>query len=156
MIQKLNIRRSLKVLSALFFAVLLVSAISPCENNKDIERPSSTTESVVGIIETEEQFNETIESSGDRLLMFELYADWCAPCKKLSLILEEIVKKNRDKVTAFKINIDENRTLIDSLQMTGIPLVLFFKNKKKLHSIVGLHPKDDYVKAIKQFSRTSL
>jgi thioredoxin len=80
--------------------------------------------------------------------MFDLYADWCAPCKILSPMLEEIAKENKDKVTVYKINIDKNPGIAAALNVTGIPFVILVKNKQVVNAFTGVQSKDTYVRAI--------
>ena len=137
----------------LYLAVLLLFIVSSCGEGNVGRAPIAGKKSVIPLIKNEKQFAQIVESSGDRLLMFDLYADWCAPCKQLAPILEEIVKENSDRVTAYKVDVDENKAIAASFRMTGIPFVVFVKNKTVRHSFLGLHPKKTYVKAIKTFSK---
>jgi len=82
------------------------------------------------------------------LLMFDLYADWCMPCRILSPMLEEIAKENKDKVTVYKINVDKNPQIAGGLGVTGIPYVVFVKSKTGVHAITGVQTKAAYVRAI--------
>ena len=134
-------------------ATLLLFAVSTCGNSQTSETDSATGKTVVGAIQNEKEFKTIIESSGERLLVFDFYADWCAPCKQLSPLLEEIAKENRDKASFYKINIDEQKLLAQSFRVTGIPLVVFVINKTAVHTLPGLRSKDTYVKLINHFSR---
>lgn len=87
--------------------------------------------------------------------MFEMYADWCAPCRELAPVIEEIARENADRVTVYKINTEENKALAASLRISGLPFVLFMKNKEVMHSMLGLYPKDAYVRVIEHFSKVS-
>lgn len=54
-------------------------------------------------INSVEEFSKILESSGDRLLVFDLYADWCMPCKILSPILEKISKEKKSRPIFIKL-----------------------------------------------------
>jgi len=99
-----------------------------------------------------EQFNKIIQTSGEHLLMFDFYADWCPPCQKLEPILEKIAKEKSEMVTVYKIDIDRNRALANSFHVGGIPHVVLFKNKKTVFTLSGLYPKNMYIKLVEQFS----
>jgi len=123
-----------------------------CGNDTGNQPQASAKESVIGSINSLEQFNKIMETSKERLLVLDFYADWCPPCKDLFLILEKIGKENRDIVTIYKINIDRHSELASSFRVTGIPHVAFVKNKENVLSLTGLYPKNMYLKVIQQYS----
>jgi len=131
-----------------FFFLIIVS----CGNNTGNQPQDSAKDSVIGSINSLEQFNKIMETSKERLLVLDFYADWCPPCKELFPILEKIGKENRDIVTIYKINIDRHSELANSFRVTGIPHVAFVKNKEKVLSLTGLYPKSMYLKVIRQYS----
>ncbi|MGB6010262.1 MAG: thioredoxin domain-containing protein [Desulfobacterales bacterium] len=123
-----------------------------CGNNTDDPSQTSAKDSVIGSINSLEQFNKIMETSEERLLILDFYADWCPPCKELFPVLEKIGKENRDSVTIYKINIDRHSELANSFRVTGIPHVAFVKNKENVLSLTGLYPKNMYLKVIQQYS----
>jgi len=123
-----------------------------CESRPDKNAQTPATDSAIVAIESADQFNEIWEKSGERLLMFEFYADWCSPCKELEPVLEKIARDNRDKVTVYKINTDRNSELLYSFRVSGIPHIIFVKNKESVYSLSGLYPKNMYLRIIDQFA----
>jgi thioredoxin 1 len=97
-------------------------------------------------IESVETF-ETVLKQENKLLIFDMYADWCRPCKMLDPILTEISNENK-KVQFYRINIEKQREIAAAFGVRSIPLVLFFKNGKFLDGLLGLHSKETYLKAI--------
>ena len=139
---------------ALFKTIILSFLLifpSCAEKNKSSNKENST--AFVRTIQSPDELNKILESSGDRLLMFDLYADWCSPCKILSPMLEEIAKENKDKVSVYKINIDKNPGIASALGVSGIPFVLLVKNKNAVHAFTGVQPKETYVRAVNLFSQ---
>ena len=145
-----NLKRLLPFILALF-----LSANASCWNDTATRGDSGKTKKRVGVVKDHEQFQSIVDSSEDRLLVFDFYADWCPPCKKLSPMLEKIAKENSDKATFYKINIDDNKFLASLFRVTGIPYVVFVLNKTTVHAIPGLRSKKSYVKIINQFSKTT-
>lgn len=144
----------LRTLSILSGIAILFLGITSCENNSGKQPQARVAESVVRTIANESEFKKIIETSGDHLLMFEFYADWCSPCIQLAPVLETIAKENRNRVTIYKINIDKNKDLASSFRVRGIPHITFIKNKENVLSLTGLYPKKMYLKAIQRFSGT--
>ena len=94
------------------------------------------------IIDVDElQFNEkVIEGSKEKLIIVDFWAPWCGPCKQLTPVLEEIIKKIPEKITLVKINIDENQQLAAQLRIQSIPAVFAFKDKQIVDAFQGVLP----------------
>ena len=152
---KANINFRPAILFRLFIVVIVGFYILSCQDYSSGKDRAAEAESIVGSVKNEAQFVDIIETSKERLLMFEMYADWCAPCRVLAPVIEEVARENSDRVTVYKINTEENKALAASLRVPGLPFVLFMKNKEALHSMLGLYPKDEYVRAIEHFSKVS-
>ena len=141
------VRFFIRVVTVFSFLVMV-----SCGNNTDNQLQDSAKDSVIGSINSLEQFNKIMETSKERLLILDFYADWCPPCKELFPVLEKIGKENRNIVTIYKINIDRHSELANSFRVTGIPHVAFVKNKENVLSLTGLYPKNMYLKVIQQYS----
>jgi len=141
------VRFFIRVVTVFSFLVMV-----SCGNNTDNQPQDSAKDSVIGSINSLEQFNKIMETSKERLLILDFYADWCPPCKELFPVLEKIGKENSNIVTIYKINIDRHSELANSFRVTGIPHVAFVKNKENVLSLTGLYPKKMYLKVIQQYS----
>lgn len=69
--------------------------------------------------------NEVILSDLPTLVQFS--AEWCAPCKSMTPIVENIKKKVEDKATVLKIDVDENKDLTDQFRIQTVPTFIIFK-----------------------------
>lgn len=115
-----------------------------------LAKPAETQKktSHVKVIESTEHFASIVNKSGDRLLMFDLYADWCMPCRILSPMLEKIAADMKNSVSVYKINIDKHPELASFFQVNGIPLVVLVKEKKAVQALMGVQPEATYRRAI--------
>jgi len=71
-------------------------------------------------------FNQIINEKEPVLVDF--YADWCQPCKMVTLILKEVKKELGEKVKIIKINVDKNPAISAKYGIRGIPTLMLFKN----------------------------
>jgi len=134
-------------------AAVSILSIAQCGSaEKTPSKPAGEVSSAVVTITSEDQFRRIIETSGDRLLVFDLYADWCMPCRILSPILESIAAENRERVSVYKINIDKNPSIAAAFGVQGIPYVVFAKNRTAVHALMGVQPKAAYVRVIDMFA----
>jgi thioredoxin len=134
------------------FATFCFFMLFSCESRPDKNAKTPATESAIIAIDNADQFKKIWEKSGEHLLMFEFFADWCSPCKELEPVLEKIARENRGKVTVYKINTDRNSELLYSFRVSGIPHVIFVKNKESVYSLTGLYPQNMYMRIIDQFA----
>lgn len=101
---------------------------------------------------TLEVTDENLKSvlTNNELTVLDFWAEWCAPCRILAPIIDEISDELKDNTTLTigKVNVDENS---DSALMYGIrsiPAVLFIKNGKVVDKFVGLHTKAQILEKI--------
>ena len=144
---------SLKLLWVITVSIIFIYILPSSLCAEDKKAAKQTIKSyTIKVINSVDELNKVLESSGERLLMFDLYADWCMPCKILSPMLETIARENSQKVIVYKINVEKNPDIANTLQVAGLPFVLFVKNKQAVHALTGLNPKETYVRAINIFS----
>ncbi len=94
---------------------------------------------------TTADFKEKIKEGN---VLVDFYADWCAPCRMIGPVLEQVAKEN-DDILVVKVNVDENQALAVEYGVRGIPSLLLFKDGKQVASRAGFMPKDALVDWIK-------
>jgi thioredoxin 1 len=75
------------------------------------------------------------------VLMVDFWAEWCAPCRAIAPMLEELARDSAGKVTLAKVNIDDHPALAARYAIRSIPTVLFVRGGKVLDQVVGAVPK---------------
>ena len=96
---------------------------------------------------TDASFSADVLKS-DQLCLVDFWAEWCGPCRLLGPTIEQIAEEMGGKVKVFKMNVDDNPNTPTQYQIRGIPTVILFKGGQVAQQMVGLQPKDAYVKAI--------
>ena len=74
----------------------------------------------------------------DKLVVMDFWASWCGPCMMLKPIFEEL-SGELPQVKFCKLDVDEERELAIEYGIESIPTLLFFKNGKVVHKLIGLH-----------------
>ena len=89
----------------------------------------------------QDQFVEqVVEKSKTTPVIVDFWAPWCGPCKQLTPILENLVKKKNGKVILAKINVDENQGIAAQLNIQSIPTVYGFVDGKPVDAFQGAQP----------------
>ena len=73
----------------------------------------------------------------DKPVLVDFWAEWCAPCKAIAPMLEEIASARDDELVIAKMNIDENPNTPQEYKIRGIPTLLLFKGGKRIAISVG-------------------
>src|SRR5271166_670920 len=65
---------------------------------------------------------EVVEASRSLPVLVDFWATWCGPCKQLTPTLEKVVRSAGGRVKMVKIDIDQNRSLVQQLAQLGLPM----------------------------------
>jgi thioredoxin 1 len=75
------------------------------------------------------------------LMVVDCWAEWCAPCKMVAPVIEELASDYKGKITFGKLNVDFNRIVPSRFGVSSIPTLLIFKNGQLVDQKVGALPK---------------
>lgn len=98
------------------------------------------------LILTKENFKAEVEDHSG-LVVIDLYADWCGPCRMLAPVLAELEGEYSD-VKFCKINVDDQPELAKMFNVTSIPMVAFVKDNVFADVSVGFVPKENLKKLL--------
>lgn len=85
---------------------------------------------------------------GNTLVLVDFWATWCAPCRMLAPVIEQLAEKYNGKVTVAKVDIDEQQELAMDFAVQSIPTVILFKNGQPVGTLVGVRPSAAYEELI--------
>ena len=91
--------------------------------------------------------------NSNKLVLVDFYAVWCGPCKMLKPVLHQVEKKYSDKMEVFAIDVDENPTVANTMNVQGIPMLVLYKQGKEVWRTVGLTDENTITDKVKEFSK---
>jgi len=95
----------------------------------------------------EQNFDEKVLQSEVPVLV-DFSAEWCAPCKIMGPILDEVAKEMEGKCHVATINVDEAQILAGKYNIMAIPNMMIFKNGKVAEQITGAMAKEQLLAKI--------
>ena len=94
-------------------------------------------------------FEETISNAKTPVLI-DFWATWCAPCRRVAPIVEEIASDYGDKLLVAKVDIDANQQITLKHGIQSIPTLMIFKDGELKERLVGAQPKQTLVDTIER------
>lgn len=91
------------------------------------------------------------EYQGELPCIIDFYADWCAPCKMVAPILEELAKEYKGKIKIYKVDTEAEQELAAVFGIMSIPTILFIAPGKQPQGIRGAIPKSEFERLIKEW-----
>ena len=85
---------------------------------------------------TDTTFEEEVIKSEAPVLV-DFWADWCAPCKMIAPIVEELAEEFDGKVKFAKMDVDSNPHTPTQYGIRGIPTLLIFSGGQPVDQVVG-------------------
>lgn len=89
---------------------------------------------------TDDTFEDVVIGSEVPVLV-DFWADWCAPCKIIAPIVEELAGEYDGKVKFAKLDVDSNPRIATQYGIRGIPTLLIFSGGSPVDQVVGAVPK---------------
>lgn len=98
---------------------------------------------------TDQNFDAEVLKSGIPVLV-DNWAPWCAPCKIIAPIVDELAKEYAGKLKVVKLNVDDNSQTPAKYGIMSIPTLMIFKNGQPVKTMVGAQGKEALKKEIEQ------
>ena len=90
---------------------------------------------------TDQEFEEQVLKA-DVPVLVDFWAGWCAPCKMIAPIVEELAEEYDGKIRFAKVDVDSNPQAPTNYGVRSIPTLLIFKDGKPVDQVVGAVPKE--------------
>lgn len=99
---------------------------------------------------TDATFAEVVLAS-PKPVVVDYWADWCAPCRQLSPIIEELSDQLGDKVTFVKMDTNANTQTPIQQGVLSLPTIQVFVGGQVAKQFVGAKPKSAFLKALDEY-----
>lgn len=107
-------------------------------------KPYKSSDKIIGM--TSQEYEVLLNS--DKKVLIDFYADWCAPCKKMTPYLLKMQKDMADKVVIIRLNADENKSLLQEMKIDELPTLILYENKEVKWKHSGFISAEDLTKQL--------
>ncbi|HEX6971634.1 MAG TPA: thioredoxin [Limnochordia bacterium] len=91
---------------------------------------------------TSETFEREVLQS-EKPVLVDFWAPWCAPCRRLAPVLDELSRELSDQIRFVKVNTDQCPDLPGKFGVMSIPTLILFKGGQEATRLVGLVPRSE-------------
>ena len=98
---------------------------------------------------------EVVERSMQSVVVVDLWAPWCGPCKTLGPIIEKVVDETQGKAVLVKVNVDENPAISQAFRVQSIPAVYALKDGQVVDGFMGALPEHEVREFIERLLPTA-
>jgi len=95
------------------------------------------------VFETTDTNFESDVLKSDVPVLVDFWASWCAPCRAIAPIIDELAEDNKGKAKIVKVNTDENPNIPSQYGVRGIPTLIVFKGGEVFDQVTGVVPKEN-------------
>jgi thioredoxin 1 len=87
----------------------------------------------------------------NKLVLVDFWASWCAPCRMMAPVLNEVANELTGNSHVGKVNIEQYESLARKYQVRNIPTLILFKNGREVNRFVGVKNKEFLLQQIRKF-----
>ena len=99
---------------------------------------------------TDSSFDQDVLQSNKPVLV-DFWAEWCAPCRMITPIIDQIASDFASSATVVKLNVDDNTASAQRYGIKGIPTLILFNEGKEVERVVGATSKDSITRIIEKY-----
>jgi thioredoxin 1 len=86
---------------------------------------------------TQENYHNLVENS-DKTVLLDVWAPWCAPCKLIEPVIDELARAFEGRLEVAKLNVEEQGNLASHIGVSGLPTIRLMRGGAVLYQAVGL------------------
>lgn len=121
-----------------------ITATAPSDTISTTGKKQPTEKKTVVALSGLDTVTAIVEGTPGQLLVFDLYADWCRPCKMLAPMYDSLASTHGHRANFYRVDVQRNPDIAAAFGVRGIPLVVFMKDQKVVQALTGLNPRKSY------------
>jgi thioredoxin 1 len=77
------------------------------------------------------------QQTKNKVVLVDFWAEWCAPCRMMAPVLNDVAAELSGKSYVGKVNIEQYQSLAQKFKVRSIPTLILFKDGKEINRFVG-------------------
>lgn len=138
----------MEIVYIFLLAIVFIIGILYIITKRKLASIENVVESEKIITLTDQNFANQVKN---KLILVDFWAPWCAPCRMMAPILNEVANEVDDAFVG-KLDVEKHQANASKFQVRSIPTLILFKNGKEIDRFVGVKNKDFLLKKIRQHS----
>jgi thioredoxin 1 len=82
------------------------------------------------------------QQTKNKVVLIDFWASWCAPCRMMAPVLNDVVAELSENLHVGKVNIEQYQSLAQKYKVRSIPTLILLKNGREVNRYVGIKSKD--------------
>lgn len=82
------------------------------------------------------------QQTRNKIVLIDFWASWCAPCRMMAPVLNDVAKELNGNSLVGKVNIEQYQSLAQRFGVRSIPTLILLKNGIEVNRFVGVKSKD--------------
>ncbi|KRM61614.1 thioredoxin [Paucilactobacillus vaccinostercus DSM 20634] len=102
----------------------------------------------MAVTATATNFDEQVAQ--DKLTIVDFWAPWCAPCKMMEPVIDQLDEQFRDRVTFVRFNVDDSQEIAARYHVLSVPSLVVFNDGVAKEKLTGLFSRDKLARYVEQ------
>lgn len=102
----------------------------------------------MAVTATATNFDEQVAQ--DKLTIVDFWAPWCAPCKMMEPVIDQLDEQFRDRVTFVRFNVDDSQEIATRYHVLSVPSLVVFNDGVAKEKLTGLFSRDKLARYVEQ------
>ncbi len=98
---------------------------------------------------TQQTYEQDVINSS-KVVLVDVWAPWCAPCRGMEPILEDISKETTDWAEIIKLDASTEMDIVQQLDVRGLPTYLVYNKGKLLSGSAGATSKANLLQSMRR------